>query len=229
MKFVCAALIAFSLAHPQQENVRLPADGVESVVDVGVGVASFDFKRTGVQPPHWAVEVYADGTGRYDDLSAAEHASATTLRAIHVSPETYKRISAGADAVRAGRCESKQKNIANTGAKHIAYRWRAGDIWSKCDFNYSEDAALNDAAAAFQAIAETMQAGDKLKHHHRFDRLGLDGELDSLASAVKAGRAIELQNIAAVLQSLVNDDELMDVVRRKAQGLLQLAGVQAGK
>jgi hypothetical protein len=45
--------------------------------------------------------------------------------------------------------------------------------------------------------------------------------MDSLISENKDGRAIELQNIAPVLQSIVDDDRVMERVRRKAARLLQ--------
>jgi hypothetical protein len=78
-----------------------------------------------------------------------------------------------------------------------------------------------DATAAFEAIAETMQYGARLQHEHRFDRLSLDAEIDSLVAEAKEGRAIELQNIAPVLQSIVDDDRVIDRVRRKTARLLQ--------
>ena len=82
-------------------------------------------------------------------------------------------------------------------------------------------------ASAFQAIAETIQIGDKLKHDHRFDHLGLDADLDELtAEAKQAGRS-ELQNIAPILQSIVDDDEVMASARRKARSLLQDASLHA--
>jgi hypothetical protein len=70
-----------------------------------------------------------------------------------------------------------------------------------------------------------MQYGDRLQREHRYDRLGLDAEIDSLTSEAQADRAIELQNIAPVLQSILEDDRVMERVRRKAGRLLQLAGV----
>jgi hypothetical protein len=80
-----------------------------------------------------------------------------------------------------------------------------------------------DTAAAFQAIAETMQIGATLQHLHRFDRLGLDAEMDTLAAEAKEGNAIEMQNIAPTLQSIVDDERVIERVRRKAARLLQPA------
>ena len=78
--------------------------------------------------------------------------------------------------------------------------------------------------ATFQAIAETMQRGERLQHDLRYDRLGLDAEMESLVAAKESGSAIEIGNIAPVLQALVEDDHVIDRVRRRAARLLQDAG-----
>jgi len=140
-----------------------------------------------------------------------------------VSAATLERLRAGYTAVAGGSCETRLKGIAKTGAKHIAYMLSGSDAWSSCTFNYSDDKALMDTAAAFQAIAETIQTGATLQHLHRFDRLGLDAEMDALAVEAKEGHAIEMQNIAPTLQSIVDDERVIERVRRKAARLLQPA------
>ena len=75
------------------------------------------------------------------------------------------------------------------------------------------------------AMAETLQMGERLAHERRFDRLGLDATLDSLIDEVKGGRAIEVQNIAPVLQGIVGDERLMERVRSKAAHLLESASM----
>jgi hypothetical protein len=80
------------------------------------------------------------------------------------------------------------------------------------------------ATAAIQAIADTMQRGERLQHDLRYDRLGLDAEMEALVAAKESGSAIEIGNIATVLQALVQDDHVIDRVRRRAARLLQDVG-----
>ena len=181
---------------------------------------TFDFERQGLPVPHWAIDIQQDGSGHYDDLSHPNDPTAQTQRAIRVEAATRHRLDAGFDRVAAGKCEANIKNLANTGTKRIAYR-RSGDVWVSCTFIYTEDKGLEDATTAFQAIAQTLQEGDQLEHSHRFDRLGLDAEIDELAKEVKEGEAIEVENIAPVLQSIAQDERVMERVRRKAARLLQ--------
>lgn len=221
-----APLLALLLLAQQMQCVPLSGKKRTDLIDHGIGVVSFKMDRPGFQPPVWSVEVSDDGTGRYTEPPAGPDTSPSPAFNLHIGAETWKRVSAGYATVSDGSCETKLKNIAKTGAKHIGYRGKTGDIWSQCDFNYSDSADLNATASAFEAIAETLQTGVRLKHKHRFDHLGLDAELDALAAAVKSGYAIELQNIAPILQSIADDDEMMSPARRKATSLLTMAVAQ---
>ncbi len=178
----------------------------------------FSFTPRSADGPAWEIDVKQDLSGTY---RAKDGASVS----INISAATMKRLGDGDSVVGSGKCETKQKNIAETGRKSIAYV--AGDASSRCVFNYSDEEELNAVAATFQAIAQTMEAGEKLKHDHRFDHLGLDADLDALTVAVKDGHAIELQNIAPTLRSIVDDDEILVAARRKAKALLDMGGVQA--
>jgi hypothetical protein len=166
----------------------------------------------------WTVRLQADGAGSYVEGASAD-AKPVPLT---VSAATLERLKPGEHAAKSGKCETKAKNVAKTGEKTI--RYQDGDRTEECTFNYSDDAGLMGTAATFQAIAETMQRGKKLEHDLRYDRLGLDAEMESLVAAQKDGSAIEIGNIAPILQALVSDDHVIDRVRRRAARLLQDAG-----
>ena len=222
--------LALLLVGMSGRQTAAPADAPSAPVPKEVamkatGVASFTLDWPDAAVPHWSIEVGEEigdkSSGRYDELGGGAQASARTTQPITVTRATSERLRAPYKTVVSGNCETKAKHIAQTGTKRLAYTMDGSDVWSSCTFNFSDDAAVMDAAAAFQAIAETLQYGARLQHEHRFDRLGLDAEMDSLISENKDGRAIELQNIAPVLQSIVDDDRVIDRVRRKAARLLQ--------
>jgi hypothetical protein len=172
--------------------------------------------------PSWIILLRSDGTGLYWPTLTAKYGEVR----LQISDATWKRVHAGAAAVQAAHCETKVKNIAKTGVKDVEYHGgTTPDTYSSCSFNYSDDAGLNDAVAALEGIVATMQAGDRLTQKHRFDHLGLDAELDSLLAKAKDRNAIELQNIAPILKSIAEDDEIMSPSRRKAKSLLELGGV----
>lgn len=166
----------------------------------------------------WTMHLDATGSGAYTEAGQTD-------QPITISKATLERVAQGERRAKSGRCQTHQKNIANTGEKTI--RFISGDRTDACTFNFSDDSALMDATGAFLAIAETIQAGERLQHEQRFDRLSLDAEIDTLLTGIKNGSAIELGNIAPVLQSLVEDDHVIDRVRRKAARLLQDSGSSA--
>lgn len=167
----------------------------------------------------WKVRLQADGAGTYSEGAPA----GTKQMPLTVSAATLERLHQGEHAAKSGKCETKAKNVAKTGEKTI--RYEAADKTAECTFNYSDDTGLMGATAAFMAIADTMQRGERLEHDLRYDRLGLDAEMEALVAAQKDGSAIEIGNIATVLQALVSDDHVIDRVRRRAARLLQDSGL----
>jgi len=183
----------------------------------------FDFDWDKAAIPKYTIVVqenhivhYWEGDSYYDEVQLAKPSLA-------LSDSTFKKIFAATEPGTFQDCESKARNIAQTGKKTV--RWYNGDQYVGCTFNYSDNARLNEVVATFMAVAATWQFGERLQHDLRFDRLGLDAEMDSLVEEVKSGRAIEVQNIGPVLQALVDDDRVMERVKRKASHLLTDAGV----
>ena len=183
---------------------------------------TFHFARPGLPIDRYTIQLQANGSGVYweglPDYSAAEVPNGQS-QTIHAGAMVLAKVSGATKIVSAGKCETKLKKIANTGAKTLVYAGPSMDF--RCTFNYSDDELLNSTAAALQAIAATMQAGARLAKLHRYDRLGLDAEIDSLVEQIKQGHAIEPANIAPVLQSIADDERVMERVRRKAARLLQ--------
>lgn len=168
--------------------------------------------------PAWKIRLQADGAGTYSEGTSAD----AKPMPLTVSEATLDRVRLGEHAAKSGKCETKAKNIAKSGEKTI--RYEVADKAEECTFNYSDDEGLRGAAAAFEAIAETIQRGKRLEHDLRYDRLGLDAEMEELVAAQKSGSAIEIGNIATVLQAVVADDHVIDRVRRRAARLLQDTG-----
>jgi hypothetical protein len=185
--------------------VRMEAAGAAGIAG-GAGtkwtVVELSMKpRADDTAPAWTVRLKADGAGTYIETGTATGATMP----LAIGQETMLA-----------------KNVAKTGEKTILYE-ESGKV-AQCTFNYSDDAGLMDAIATFQAIAETMQRGERLQHDLRYDRLGLDAEMEALVAAKQSGSAIEIGNIAPILQALVEDDHVIDRVRRRAARLLQDVG-----
>ena len=203
-------------------------------------VLMFHFERPGLPVPEYTLTVHEDGSGTYaatytapppdphsgSSYVAAQAAAAPTqvARPILLSAPTTARLFErvrSTNQLRDG-CESRDKNIANTGAKTLTYTGPEGS--AHCTYNYTENKAIASMTETFQGIAQTLDDGRSIELLHRYDRLGLDRELSNLADAVREGRAIEVATIAPVLQSLCDDSQVMERVRKRAAGLNALGG-----
>ena len=196
---------------------------------------SFTMDRAGVDVSHLVLTVNADGSGSYEALAAPETLSsrygteATSVtpesirREIHLSAAGVAKVFAGAHATDLfhASCNSKAKNIADTGRKTLSYEGPDGK--GSCTYNYSENKVVGGLTDYFQGVAYTIEEGRRLEFRHRYDRLGLDQEMATLTAQADAGRAPELGTIAAVLDSLVADGDLLERVRLRARKLLDRA------
>lgn len=94
-------------------------------------------------------------------------------------------------------------------------------------YNFSEDPSIQELTSIFQGIASTLQMGQKLNFDRRFDKLGLDADLESLQEQVEEGQAVELQLIAPILQSLATDQTVLHIAQQRARRILHKAGQSA--
>jgi hypothetical protein len=199
---------------------------------------SFQFERPGMAVPRFTLLVREDGTGTYKAEEAPVSGGNAALqpttgkqinRAITLSQSTVANLFKTARSLDHFNmeCASKAKNIADTGKKTLTYS--GADGHGSCTYNYSENKTVTSLTDTFQAIAFTLDEGRRLDYLHRYDRLGLDAEMESLSHEHDMKRALELGTIAPTLTSLANDDALMQRVRMRAVKLLDQAGDKGNK
>jgi hypothetical protein len=198
----------------------------------GAATIVYHFDRPGLPVPSYTFTVHEDGSGtfhatleplRAEGMGVAPApATETTVPIILTAGTTAKLFEEvrGTDHFR-NRCESKAKNVADTGSKTIDYDGPDGH--ASCTFNYTENKALKSITETFAAITETLEFGRRMEYDHRYDRLGLDAEMTLLVAAVKDKSALEVQTIAPTLKSIAMDGAVIERVRVAAGKLLQMA------
>ena len=197
---------------------------------------SFRLERPGAPLPSYTLTVSADGSTTYQvsypPVTPKYSPYTATLSKLPNTEVTLKtNLSASGTAalfekLRAtkdlnGGCASKAKNIADTGAKTLTYTGTPGTV--TCTYNYTEEKNIVSLTNTFQAIAYTLDEGRKLEQQHRYDRLALDPETDSLMSAAKQGNAAEFGAIGPVLREIADDPQVLERVRLRATKLLEQA------
>ena len=197
---------------------------------------SFQFDRKGLAVPQFTLRIREDGTGRYEAEQAEIPATPNSMRGqaaqhidrqINVSQPTVAKVFKAARTANYFNveCESKAKNIADTGKKTLTYTGSDGS--GSCTYNYSDNKTIDSLTDVFLAIAYTMDEGRRLDFLHKYDRLGLDAEMISFGQEYDAGRALELGTISPTLATLADDNALIQRVRLKAQKMLELVAAES--
>jgi hypothetical protein len=189
----------------------------------------FTYENPKLQPPEYSVTVNEDGSGHFQSAEGGPPSDTESMpaepqdRSIHVSKPLRESMFAAARKYKlfAISCDDGGKNIAFQGKKTLAYEGPEGQ--GSCIYNWSKNAQINKLTDQFEAMATTLEEGSRLERQYEHGRLSLDTEMELLEQMVHEGRAIELENIAPILQKLADDEAVLQRVQRRARALLQLA------
>ncbi len=185
---------------------------------------SLDFPQS--DPAHYTVTTTSGGHATYDcaaKVSADSEDTAPYKYEFDLTSATRGRIFQLAAQAKyfSGKVDSGNRNLAFTGAKKLIYTDSSRK--NVAEYNYSSQPAVQQLTQLFQAIAATMEYGRRLTFEHRYQKLALDDELTSMEDQQKSGGLQEVQALQPILQSIVQDDSVMNVARARAQRILALA------
>jgi hypothetical protein len=193
-------------------------------------IFSLDFPTS--DPEHYTISVDSSGHARYEC-------------SVKISPDSderqaYQTDFALAEATRArifdlaaqshyfaGKIDSGNKKLAFTGAKKLTYKDRQHDATAA--YNYSQLLPVQQLTALFQGMAATLEFGRRIAYYHRYQKLALDEELKRMENEARGGSLTEIQAAQPVLQEVYDDASVINVVRARAQRILELAKAEAGK
>jgi hypothetical protein len=189
----------------------------------------FTYENPKLEPHKYVLIVGEDGSGNFHSEGSAGStdgqnlSSASLDRPIHVSKALRESMFAAARKNKffAKACEDGGKNIAFQGTKTLEYTGPDGQ--GSCIYNWSKNGQIGKLTDQFQAIAATLDEGSKLQRQYEHGRLSLDSEMEILDQLVREERAIEIENIAPLLQTLAGDDAVLQRVQRRARTLLEAA------
>ena len=227
---------------PQTQTETQAPSAIPAVASAGTtGQLTYERSWPEQKVPYFRIAVRPDGSGLYsthprESTSASgpeltNTSSAPETQQIHLSERDRARVFAAIPAIRSPKgCDSGNRHTAQTGRKVFSLEgavFPGGDTAgssqaAQCTFNFSDDHRIEEAVATLNGIALTIEEANHLTYLLRFDRLGLDAALGALLQDAEAGRALEMQNIAPLLNKLQADDALMTRVRERATTLLSL-------
>ena len=188
---------------------------------------SFSLDFPGSDPSHYEIVIANNGEGSYtsngkfDEKSdPADPAPLTFTVSGNIRAQIFDL------AKRAhyftGKVDSGRKNIANTGAKTLAYK--DASHTSQATYNYSALPPVEQLTSIFQNLSTTMEFGRRLIYLHKYEKLALDDQLKRMEELQREDGLGDVQAIAPVLKEIANDSSVMNVSRARALRLLASAG-----
>jgi len=189
----------------------------------------FTYENPKLQPPKYSLTVNEDGSGHFRSEAGGPPGDNENMpaepqdRPIHISKALRQSMFATArkNKLFAISCDDGGKNIAFQGNKTLAYEGPEGQ--GSCMYNWSKNAQINKLTDQFESVATTLEEGSRLERQYEHGRLSLDTEMEALEQMVHEGRAIEVENIAPILEKLASDEAILQRVQRRARALLQAA------
>ncbi|PYX48099.1 MAG: hypothetical protein DMG79_12630 [Acidobacteria bacterium] len=176
-------------------------------------------------PDHYSIAVQSNGSARYECSAKVAETSdehATYQAEFKFSEPTRVRIFDLATQAHyfSGKIDSGNRKLAFTGAKKLIYK--DGQRETAAAFNYSSQPAVQQLTALFQGVGATLEFGRRLAYFHRYQKLALDDELKRMEDQARRGDLIEIQAVKPVLQDIHDDSSVLNVVRARAQRILDL-------
>jgi hypothetical protein len=188
---------------------------------------SFKIDFPGADPSHYEIVIASDGQGSYisngkfDDQS--DPADPTPFQfVVSESIRTQVFDLAKKSHYFTGKVDSGNKNIANTGAKTLAYKDASHN--SQATYNYSLVQPVEQLTSIFQNLSTTMEFGRRLVYLHKYEKLALDDQLKRMEDMQRENSLGDVGSIAPVLKDIANDSSVMNVSRARALRLLASAG-----
>jgi len=209
-------LPALSLLAQQPAAVPVPAVPTQASVRF-----SFDWSQ-GFPWQKYSITVQSDGKSRFDGTPHADETNDTDpyQQDFTMSAANRQKIFDLAQKLNyfQGNFASPMKHIAQTGQKTLQYQ--SPQAQGSATYNWSQNSDVEELTRLFEAIAMTIDFGRKLAFQYRFDKLGMDKLLKELEDQQASHGVEELAIIAPMLRKIVNDPNLMNISRQRAERLL---------
>jgi hypothetical protein len=184
---------------------------------------SLDFPKS--DPEHYSIAVQSDGHARYEcsariSNDSEEHEAYQTEFTFSAANRARIFDLAAQAHYFSGKIDSGNRKLAFTGAKKLVYK--DGQRESAAAYNFSSLPAVQQLTALFQSVSATLEFGRRLGYYHRYQKLALDDELKRMEDQVRRADLIELQALKPVLQEIHDDGSVMNVVRARAQRIMEI-------
>jgi hypothetical protein len=188
-------------------------------------IITFTLEFPASDPERYSISVTNDGHGKYECSAKTAPESderETYLAEFELSPAGRARVFDLAAQAHffAGKVDSGNRKLAFTGSKTLTYK--DGQHSASANYNYSPVPPVQELTAFFQNLSATLEYGRHLAYFHRYQKLALDEELKRMEDQARNNELSELQAVQPVLQQILDDQSVLNVVRARAERLLEM-------
>jgi hypothetical protein len=213
-------MVALALAAMTGLPLSQQADG--GAVSTAKVTFALDFPHS--NPAHYKIAVDAAGHAVYECTGkmAEDSEEQAYLAEFEVSAGSREKIFEWAKQAKyfAGKIDSGNEKLAFTGAKVLSYQ--DGQRSNTARYNFSNLEPVRELTTLFQGMAGTLEYGRRLAYFHRYQKLALDEELKHMEEQARSNSLSEIQSVTPILQEIVDDSSVINVVRARAKGLIQM-------
>jgi len=180
-------------------------------------------------PQEYIITVQENGSVKYVSRNPAQPPDANGVRdedytlGFTMSPATRAKVFEFAEQANFfdGKFDYTKHAVASTGKKTLSYA--DGKRHFQTSYNWSQNTAIDQLTNIFSGISATIEHGRKLVFLRRFDKLGLEAELQGMERMAQNHDLAEIQIIAPTLENIANDAAVLNIARQRARRLLTLA------
>lgn len=188
---------------------------------------TFSLDFPGSDPERYSITVQSDGSASYEctgKMSKDSDDSDNYQDKFKFSDATRARIFELAAQAHyfSGKVDSGNAKLASSGSKKLSYKDETRNFTA--EYNYSAISAVQQLTSLFQGVSATMEFGRRLTYFHRYQKLALDEELKTMDQQAHEGNLVELQAVKPILQEIYDDPAVINVVRARAQSLMEMRG-----
>jgi len=189
-------------------------------------VVRFTLDFPGANPSHYEISIQQNGHGTYSSNGQMDERSEPAAPAALQFTLSGKVCGEIFDLAKragyfSGKVDSGHKNLANTGAKTLAYQ--DAERSTEATYNYSSMQPVQRLTQIFQSLSTTLEYGRRLNYFHKYEKLALEADLKRMEDLQKENSLGDINAISAVLNDIANDQSVLNVSRARALRLLAAA------
>jgi hypothetical protein len=221
LKVILAILLSAGAALGQTHPASAADSRVTTVTD-DAAVVVFSYENSQRDLARYTISVDDAGNARYIRDAAINESEVEQVE-FQVSCPVRDRIFELARSAHFfnDQFEFTKHRIAYTGDR--TFQYRDGEREHSARVKATVHPAINELSRIFEGIQNSLIADAKLRHLHRYEKLGLNAYLGSLEREAKSGWLVEMRLMAETLRQLGNDRTVMEIARQRAQRLLARA------